>query len=965
MLKSQTYIILSIFCTYLELCTSRDIVLNDYWTEVMAEIGEKIAINCHFNETDEIVWYKDSKPLNLKSTRLKITNQWLRLDGVKTKDEATYGCKNLDNRWRNLTLHTTVKMNPQQNDTDEDDYGEHNEGDDLVPDLEQDSEVKPYFADFDSMHDRIAVLRHDNVTISCVIHGKPTPKIVWLKNGEHVMHNDSTILLNHVSQHDNGNYTCIANNPHGSVNHTTNITVYDAEKDLPIIIKTPTNATLEVGDSTAFVCSVKPNDATRITWLKNEPLNMTTINATLIEQYRRNSIESDSEVLQLQYVKTEDQGWYTCVVETSEGISSASAWLQIDDIYAKFKPKFTKSERMHKIIVKPAGHMFRFKCLSTGNPLPNITWYKNGAAPKRNLGSIRYNKYSMLLEDLVTSDTGNYTCQVCNEYGCIDFTYKLIVQERFPHKPYILEGFPHNKTALVNSTVLLECQLYSDLEPHIQWLKVHTFSNNDGEPPNGTQLKVNASNPEVLTLNNVTYDDEGWYTCVAGNSLGLTYSSAYLSVVDELEESEPINMNYFHMIVAGVFIVIILLVGLFMMSIFRKLKREKLKKLLAIEAERAAALTQWTKKVIIEKQCLVNEQDPLLLPIVKIEKQKTRCSKVDTLTSEYELPLDSDWEFPRSELILSETLGEGAFGKVVKAEATGILQQGITTVVAVKMLKEGHTDAEMMDLVSEMEMMKMIGKHRNIINILGTCTQDGPLYVVVEYAPYGNLRDFLRAHRPSSGYEPAIGETLGDRTTLTEKDLVSFAYQVARGMDYLSSRRCIHRDLAARNVLVSENYVLKIADFGLARDIHSHDYYRKTTDGRLPVKWMAPEALFHRVYTTQSDVWSYGVLLWEIMTLGGTPYPSVPSMEKLFQLLRSGHRMEKPPCCSLEIYMLMRDCWCYQPNERPLFSELVEGLDRILTITANKEYLDLGLPQLDTPPSTDDSSIEDNFPYLL
>lgn len=109
---------------------------------------------------------------------------------------------------------------------------------------------------------------------------------------------------------------------------------------------------------------------------------------------------------------------------------------------------------------------------------------------------------------------------------------------------------------------------------------------------------------------------------------------------------------------------------------------------------------------------------------------------------------------------------------------------------------EGHTDAEMMDLVSEMEMMKMIGKHRNIINLLGCCTQDGPLYVIVEFAPHGNLRDFLRQHRPSSGYEPAIGfsnENEGDlasgKSTLTEKDLVSFAYQVAKGMEYLASRR--------------------------------------------------------------------------------------------------------------------------------------------------------------------------------
>lgn len=180
------------------------------------------------------------------------------------------------------------------------------------------------------------------------------------------------------------------------------------------------------------------------------------------------------------------------------------------------------------------------------------------------------------------------------------------------------------------------------------------------------------------------------------------------------------------------------------------------------------------------------------MPIVKIEKQKSH-SVNDAMISEYELPMDSDWEIKRDFLTLGKSLGEGAFGKVVKAEFMGLQKAGVNAVVAVKMLKEGHTDNEMMDLVSEMEMMKMIGKHINIINLLGCCTQNGPLYVVVEYAPYGNLRDFLRQHRPSTnGYEPAIGIEEKEKKTLTQKDLVSFAYQVARGMEYLASKRVIN-----------------------------------------------------------------------------------------------------------------------------------------------------------------------------
>ncbi|CAB3373126.1 Hypothetical predicted protein [Cloeon dipterum] len=489
------------------------------------------------------------------------------------------------------------------------------------------------------------------------------------------------------------------------------------------------------------------------------------------------------------------------------------------------------------------------------------------------------------------------------------------------HRP-IFTTRPQNSTVKLDTNATLMCQVLSDNLAHVAWYKVPTGFNpaeeveeNPYDDKYMVKTNTNSTSPQTLEIANVTYDDEGWYACVAGNNIGFSHSMAYIRVVDSLEP-EPVLVRAQHPlmlnVMLGVMFAVFLIAVIITIAMIRRLKREKMKKLLAIENARSAVVKQFIKTVIVEKQNLLelgassSQQDVgLMMPIVKIEKKTTLASRTSSASmspmSEYELPLDSEWEFPRNLLVLGKVLGEGAFGKVMQAEGQGILDSGVKTVVAVKMLKEGHTDSEMLDLVSEMEMMKMIGSHINIINLLGCCTQDGPLYVIVEFAPHGNLRDFLRKHRPSSGYEPAIGHCK-DKNTLTQKDLVSFAYQVARGMEYLASRRCIHRDLAARNVLVSEDYILKIADFGLARDVHQHDYYRKTTDGRLPVKWMAPEALFQRVYTTQSDVWSYGVLLWEIMTLGGTPYPSVPSVEKLFQLLRSGHRMEKPPCCSLEMY---------------------------------------------------------------
>ena len=165
-------------------------------------------------------------------------------------------------------------------------------------------------------------------------------------------------------------------------------------------------------------------------------------------------------------------------------------------------------------------------------------------------------------------------------------------------------------------------------------------------------------------------------------------------------------------------------------------------------------------------------------------------------------------------------------------------------------------------------------------------------------------------------------------------------------MEYLGTMKCIHRDLAARNVLVAKNLVIKIGDFGLARDVHKNDYYRKVGDGWLPIRWMAPEAVFERKYTSMSDVWSFGVLLWEIMSLGASPYPSDTKMEVIFQMLKEGHRMERPKNCSIEIYLIMRDCWNHSPDQRPSFSSLVEDFERLLTLAREGDYLDMG-PMMD------------------
>ncbi|XP_061765978.1 fibroblast growth factor receptor 2-like isoform X1 [Nerophis ophidion] len=745
----------------------------------------------------------------------------------------------------------------------------------------------------------------------------------------------------------------------------------------PLTTTKEEEATLEPEDasnkyqiSKPTVCSVHPGEVLKlncplpstgiITWTKDGS-SLGTNNRTLIEQ----------EVLQIRDATSKDSGLYACtsvgkdavcfIVNVTDAISSGDDEDDTErsedtgaDGEQLSSPYWTSSAKMEKKLhAVPAANTVKFRCAAGGNPRPKLSWLKNSRPFRQEdrMGGykIRSQHWTLIMESVVPSDKGNYTCLVENEFGAINHTYTLDVVERSPHRPILQAGLPANTTVYVGEDARFVCKVYSDAQPHIQWLK-HISQNGSRNGPDGNPyvkvLKTAGVNTtdkeiEVLYLPNVTFEAAGEYTCLAGNSIGISYHTAWLTVLPAAEKNaEPLPPDYVEIAIycAGVFL-IACMVGIVVVCRMRNTAKKP-------DFGGQPAVHKLSKQIPLRRQVTVSADSSASMnsntPLVRITTR--RSSAHDDPIPEYDLPEDPRWEFSRDRLTLGKPLGEGCFGQVVMAEALGIdkdkPKEALT--VAVKMLKDDATEKDLSDLVSEMEMMKMIGKHKNIINLLGACTQDGPLYVIVEYASKGNLREYLRARRPPGmEYSYDIGRVSDEQ--LTFKDLVSCTYQVARGMEYLASQKCIHRDLAARNVLVTESNVMKIADFGLARDVHNIDYYKKTTNGRLPVKWMAPEALFDRVYTHQSDVWSFGVLMWEIFTLGGSPYPGIP-VEELFKLLKEGHRMDKPGNCTNELYMMMKDCWHAISSHRPTFKQLVEDLDRILTLNTNEEYLDLCTP---------------------
>lgn len=295
---------------------------------------------------------------------------------------------------------------------------------------------------------------------------------------------------------------------------------------------------------------------------------------------------------------------------------------------------------------------------------------------------------------------------------------------------------------------------------------------------------------------------------------------------------------------------------------------------------------------------------------------------------------DAKWEIDRNKLILESTLGEGEFGKVVKAYASDLNGIDTVTTVAVKTVKTNNNSVELLALLSEFQLLQEVS-HPNVIKLLGACIKGEPPMIIIEYCCFGSLRSYLRLSRK---LEESSDLKIDGVEPVTASDVLSFAYQICKGMTYLTEMKLVHRDLAARNVLLAEGKICKVSDFGLTRDVYEDDAYLKKSKDRVPVKWMSPESLADHVYTTKTDVWSFGIVGYELITLGATPYPGIPP-QNLYHLLRSGYRMERPDNCSPEIYTLLEACWADDPIKRPSFKYLVSKFEKLLGRSA--KYLDI------------------------
>nr|XP_033800739.1 vascular endothelial growth factor receptor kdr-like isoform X2 [Geotrypetes seraphini] len=822
---------------------------------------------------------------------------------------------------------------------------------------------------------------HKRLKMTVKVAALPHADVTWYKDGELIgpMHccyksdpDKYRLYIKKVTEKDAGNYILVLRNPrHGlyenvtfTLEVNTKPTIYEKEIDFDKI------EPILVGSEQTLQCTTSGKPPPTIHW-EWQPC-FTTLSSTVCHiespEHRipvalsnksdlvgTNRILSIEEVVTVHEGKikvlgilkaiagTNGSGIFFCVPQNKVGRAERSIRFYVSDMHTGV----STIENIHVL----TGSDVNLTCKAENYLYDKLTWYYPSSEEAPAALTVSEKKghalsLSLTLTNVSLADAGLYRCKAKNRNNpreMIDRFTNVAVQEK--RAPYIVQELEEVEVNSSN-TLHLECLVDGVPIPTITWLK----NGYEMKPASGISLLVNNS----LIIERVKKDDEGLYECKASNEMGEARTGAFITIQASEEKA---NIEVIILVCTGVAATLFwLLLTLFI---------RKLKKPTATD---------------IKTSYLSIIMDPDEIPLDE------QCER---------LPYDSSkWEFPRDRLRLGKTLGHGAFGKVVEASAFGIDKCSTCKTVAVKMLKECATTNECKALMSELKILIHIGHHLNVVNLLGACTKTGgPLMVIVEYCKFGNLSNYLRSKRGdfiacksqenSDPTEKVLDDSNNDLTELikprlqsvastgssassgfiedksysdseeegedaeelrkrplTMEDLICYSFQVAKGMEFLASRKCIHRDLAARNILLSENNVVKICDFGLARDIYKDPDYVRKGDARLPLKWMAPEAIFDKTYTTQSDVWSFGVLLWEIFSLGASPYPGVHIDEDFCLRLKEGTRMRPPEYTTPEMYQTMLDCWHGVPTERPNFTDLVERLGDLLQANVQQEGKD-------------------------
>uniref|UniRef100_A0A8C6BG23 Protein tyrosine kinase 7 (inactive) n=1 Tax=Monodon monoceros TaxID=40151 RepID=A0A8C6BG23_MONMO len=786
------------------------------------------------------------------------------------------------------------------------------------------------------------------VMLRCHIDGHPRPTYQWFQDGSAlsdgqsnhtVSSKEKNLTLRPAGPEHSGIYSCCAHNAFGQACSSQNFTLSIADESFARVVLAPQDVVVARNEEAMFHCQFSAHPPPSLQWVFEDETPIT--NRSRPPHVRRATVFANGSLL-LTQVRPRNAGVYRCVGQGQRGppvILEATLHLAGIEDMPPFEPQVFTAGSEERVACPPP----------QGLPEPSVWWEHAGARLPAH-GRVYQQGHELVFASTAESDAGVYTCHAANlagwrrqdvnitvangsslpewvtdNAGTLHFSrvtrndagnYTCIASNGLQgqiraHVQLTVAVFitfkvePERTTVYQGHTALLRCEAQGDPKPLIQWKGKDRILD-----PTKLGPRMHIFQNGSLVIHDVAPEDSGRYTCIAGNSCNIKHTEAPLYVVDKpvLEESEglgsppPYKMIQTIGLSVGAAVAYIIAVLGLMFYCKKRCKAKRLQK--QPEGEEP------------EMECLNGGPLQNGQPSAEIQEEVALTSLGSSSAATNKRHSTSDkMHFPRASLQPITTLGKSEFGEVFLAKAQG-LEEGVPeTLVLVKSL-QSRDEQQQLDFRREFEMFGKLN-HANVVRLLGLCREAEPHYMVLEYVDLGDLKQFLRISKSKD-------EKLKSQP-LSTKQKVALCTQVALGMEHLSNNRFVHKDLAARNCLVSAQRQVKVSALGLSKDVYNSEYYH-FRQAWVPLRWMSPEAILEGDFSTKSDVWAFGVLMWEVFTHGEMPHGGQADDEVLADLQAGKARLPQPEGCPSKLYRLMQRCWALSPKDRPSFSEIANTL---------------------------------------
>ncbi|XP_054759020.2 inactive tyrosine-protein kinase 7-like isoform X1 [Lytechinus pictus] len=719
--------------------------------------------------------------------------------------------------------------------------------------------------------------------------GIPAPSIHWLKPSMREVPLDETkrirveeernlLVFDPIKKSDEGNYTCVSSNMAGETTQILQVMV----ATVPKITTKPMDVHIRENQEATLHCNATGTPTPTISW---------TFGNKAISNKQGIDLLDDGSLV-INSATTRHNGTYTCRATTVAGIKTASATIYVEAIL-RFNPRPITATTLDR------GEVNRLVCHATASIQPHIVWYKKGLIgswpdhiSEPNLGVLEF-------DPAQASDAGTYICIASTGLERINSTVRIevVVKPKF-------RIIPNNTIGFEGYSLKIDCTAYGDPEPTITWMSkpIINYPDHFTHLPNGT-----------LIIQEVSANDAGRYQCIAGSDAGLNTTEITLSVQkgtppDQQPVPAQVMTRTIAIAVGCAAAYIFLVVGLMLWC--RQRRRRYRRKMKNMEKPNGTVAGGANNKMLNDchdgENGKVADGEIALNPTPSKNHQRGSYDKL---------------QFPRHDMQTITTIGHGAYGEVTLARAAGIKDGEEATTVMVKALQTKEESLQL-DFRREIEMLGKLN-HENIVKLLGVCRDSEPQLMITEYLDWGDLKQFLQATRGENGTK-----NVPPPLTLSQK--IDIVNQVALGMETLSANRFIHGDLAARNCLLSPSMEVKICTMSVSQDLYRpeyHEYHQKL----IPVRWMPAEAIFEDELSAKSDVWAYGIFVWEVFSQGMLPYSQLDNDAVMRAMIDGELMLETPSDTPEEIELMMHRCWADSPKDRHSFSEITHHLGRIST----------------------------------